>query len=182
MIAYAITDPSTLNFQTLITDIERFSTKADIVVYRDKSTESYASNAKLFLEEARKYSFKKILLHTDYALANELRADGVHLKSTQIDDIEKAKALGLFVVVSIHTLEEAQKAESLGADMITFSPIFSTPNKGEPKGVERLKELVSLLSIPLIALGGITAQEQITLCKESGAVGFASIRYFKDKI
>ena len=182
MIAYAITDPSTLNFQTLTTDIKRFSTKADMLLYRDKSTDNYASNAKLFIEESKRYRFQKILLHGDYALAEELKADGVHLKSTQFSDIEKAKALGLFVLISTHTVDEAKKAEFLGADMITFSPIFTTPNKGEPKGIEELKSLVIKLSIPVIALGGIITKEQIYSCKNAGAFGFASIRYFKDKI
>ena len=178
MIAYAITDPSTLNFQTLTSDIKRFFTKADIVVYRDKSTENYTSNAKLFIEEANRYAFKKILLHADYKLAKELNTDGVHLKSTQFSDIKKAKALGLFVVISTHTIEEAQEAEFLDADMITFSPIFSTPNKGKPKGLEELKSLIAKLSIPVIALGGIITKEQIDACKNVGAFGFASIRYF----
>ncbi|CAA6821899.1 MAG: Thiamine monophosphate synthase [uncultured Sulfurovum sp.] len=178
MIAYAITDPSTLNFQTLTTDIQCFSTKADMLVYRDKSTHNYAKNAKRFIAESKKHNFQKILLHTDYILAHELKADGVHLKSTQFSDIANAKALGLFVVISTHTQEEAQKAEALGADMLTFSSIFVSPNKGEPKGVEELKKLISMLSIPVIALGGILTEEQIVLCQKSGAFGFASIRYF----
>ncbi len=181
MIAYAITNPSTLNFNTLETDIKGFAKKADMIVYRDKATSNYAYNAKLFLEVSKKYSFQKILLHTDYKLAHKLKADGVHLKSTQFDDIKKSKALGLFVVISTHTTEEALKAQNLGADMITYSPIFFTPNKGEPKGIEELQKLTSLLDIPVIALGGIVGQEQINLCKQSGAVGFASIRYFTNK-
>lgn len=178
MIAYAITDPSTLNFQTLETDIKRFATQADMLVYRDKATAIYEKNAKKFIEETKKYHFQKVLLHTDYKLAHELKADGVHLKSTQFRDIEKAKALNLFVIISTHTMAEAKKAEALGADMITFSPIFTTPNKGEPKGVEMLKKVVSILSIPIIALGGILSEEQIRLCQENAASGFASIRYF----
>lgn len=178
MIAYAITDPSTLNFQTLDTDLKRFVSKADMIVYRDKSTDNYAVNAEQFIQEAKKYSFQKILLHTDYNLAHTLKADGVHLKSTQFEDIQKAKALGLWVVISIHTFDEALEAQALGADMISFSPIFKTPNKGEPKGVKVLQELVSLVSIPVIALGGIVNPKQVALCEESGAKGFAAIRYF----
>jgi len=178
MIAYAITDPSTLNFQTLEIDIKCFAKKSDMIVYRDKATENYAYNAKFFLDESQKNSFQKILLHTDYELAHKLKADGVHLKSTQFDDIKKAKVLELFVVISTHSKEEALNAQNLGADMITYSPIFFTPNKGEPKGIDELQELTYLLDIPVIALGGIISQEQIILCEQSGAVGFASIRYF----
>jgi thiamine-phosphate pyrophosphorylase len=178
MIAYAITDPRTLNFQTLEQDIKRFSQKADMIVYRDKANVNYEDNAKEFMVEARKYSFDKILLHTDYTLAHKLKADGVHLKSTQFDAVVKAKALGLFVVISTHTFEEALQAQNLGTDMITFSPIFSTPNKGEAKGVGVLKKLVSILDIPVIALGGIVTQAHIGLCEVNGSFGFASIRYF----
>jgi len=178
MIAYAITDSTTLGFQTLEDDLELFSKKAEMIVYRDKETSNYQKNAEKFLIKARKFNFSKILLHSDYLLASKLKAQGIHLKSTQFDDIVKAKALKLFVVISTHSIDEALEAERLGADMITFSPIFSTPNKGEPKGLEALNYLVSLLSIPVIALGGILTQKEIDMCKEAGAKGFASIRYF----
>lgn len=182
MIAYAITDPSTLNFNTLKTDIKRFSRKADIIVYRDKLNANYMNDAKSFIDEAKKYRFQKILLHSNYNLAKSLYADGVHLKSTQFSDIAKAKELGLFVVVSTHTINEALQAQTLGADMITFSPIFFTPNKGKPKGLDALSKVSSLLDIPVIALGGVIAQKDIEQCKTNGAKGFASIRFFKEII
>jgi len=178
MIAYAITDPSTLNFQNLKSDIKRFATKADMIVYRDKSTLNYMQNAEKFINEAKKYSFSKILLHSDYTLAHNLKADGVHLTSMQFDSIAKAKKIGLFVIVSTHSLDEALKAEYLGADMITFSPIFVTPNKGEPKGIKELNRVASNLSIPIIALGGIITDKHLFLCQKSKAKGFASIRWF----
>jgi thiamine-phosphate pyrophosphorylase len=179
MIAYAITDPSTLHFDRLESDLRRFSSKSNLIVYRDKLNANYASLAEVFIEQSKKHSFDKILLHSDYKLADKLKADGIHLKSTQFDDIVKAKALGLFVVISTHSVNEAQKAEKLEADMITFSPIFHSPNKGEPKGLQALNSVVSLLSIPVIALGGLITQEQIDLCLNNGAKGFASIRWFK---
>jgi len=178
MIAYAITAPSTLNFHNLKADIKRFASKADMIVYRDKSTQLYIQNSKKFIKEAKKYSFSKILLHSNYSLAHSLNADGVHLTSTQFDEIEKAKSFGLFVIVSTHSLEEALKAQHFGADMITFSPLFATPNKGEPKGIKELNRVASNLSIPIIALGGIITDKHLALCQESKAEGFASIRWF----
>jgi len=177
MIAYAITDPSTLDFTTLQDNLTTISAHANMIVYRDKHTINYAQNAKIFLLYAK--NFDKVFLHTDYLLAAKLGADGVHLKSTQFTDIKKAKDLGLFVVVSTHTEEEAKQAELLGADMITLSPIFDTPNKGKPIGLSLLELVVSRLKIPVIALGGILSEEQINACIKSGAKGFASIRYFK---
>ena len=178
MLAYAITDPSTLHFQTLQLDIQRFSKKADIIVYRDKSNQNYSLDAKNFVAEAKKHDFSKILLHSDYQLAKRLKADGVHLKSTQFHEISLAKALELFVVISTHSLEEAIKAEEEGADMISYSPIFSTPNKGKPKGLDVLSNVVKAVNIPVIALGGILTKEQIEACQNQGAKAFASIRYF----
>ena len=176
MIAYAITDPSTLDFNRLENDLERFSTKASMIVYRDKTSNNYEENAKLFLQYAR--YFERTLLHGDYLLAYRLRAEGVHLKSTQFENIVKAKDLGLFVIISTHTLDEVVKAEALGADMVTFSPVFDSPNKGVAVGVEELKKAVLAVSIPVIALGGILTQKHIDACEDVGAAGFASIRYF----
>ncbi len=180
MITYAITDPSTLDFNALECDLERFSQHASMIVYRDTKNPNYAEYARLFLASVKTYEkgFKKVLLHSDYLLAKVLNADGIHLKSTQFSEIAKAKDLGLFVLVSTHTVEEALKAEALGADMITMSPIFHTPNKGLPMGVDVLKMIVSKVQIPVIALGGILTKDQITACENAGAKGFASIRYF----
>ncbi|MEJ2489206.1 MAG: thiamine phosphate synthase, partial [Sulfurovaceae bacterium] len=64
------------------------------------------------------------------------------------------------------------------ADMATLSPIFATPNKGKPLGVNILKALKAELDMPIIALGGILGDTQIQSCKTAGFAGFASIRYF----
>ena len=170
MIAYAITSH--------FLNLEAFANRADMIVYRDKSTLNYAQNAKLFIREAKKHAFANVLLHRDYKLAYDLGADGVHLTSTQFNEIESAKSLGLFVVVSTHTEAEALTATKKGADMITLSPIFETPNKGNPKGLDFLLKISKLISYPIIALGGILTQNHIDACEEHGAKGFASIRYF----
>jgi thiamine-phosphate pyrophosphorylase len=179
MISYAISDPQTLSFDRLEEDLQRFAQKADMIVYRDKTNPHYASQAKTFLKAARALPFEKVLLHGSVALAAELQADGVHLTSKQFGEIEYAKASGLFTIISCHTFDEARAAEKLGADMITFSPIFASPGKGEPLGLGALKALQGIISLPIIALGGIVSRTQIEACREAGASGFASIRYFQ---
>jgi thiamine-phosphate pyrophosphorylase len=89
--------------------------------------------------------------------------------------------LGLFVIFSAHSIDDAQRAEVLGADMVTLSPIYETPNKGEPIGTGGLGKVVVALHIPVIALGGILDKEKIEACQNAGASGFASIRYFVAK-
>ena len=107
-------------------------------------------------------------------------ADGVHIPENGIP-IEpiKHKFPELIVGKSCHSLECAKKAEKEGADFITFSPIFDTPKKGTPKGIEKLKEVVGSVNIPVYALGGIT-EEKILEVLNAGAFGIAGIRLFID--
>ena len=178
MIAYAITDPSTLHFPNLDQELEYFSSKADMIVYRDKQATCYFSQAKHFVTKAQNHCFQKILLHREVEMAYALKADGIHLTSNQFDQIVQAKQLGLFVVVSTHSKKEIALAQKLGADMVTFGPIFHSPNKGKPKGLKQLASMVEKFKIPIIALGGILSHEQIEACQKAGAKGFSSIRYF----
>jgi thiamine-phosphate pyrophosphorylase len=179
---YLITDPSF--YGTVSNVLEASLTKIfsksipDFALFRDKQTAEYPKLAKIFIAVCRRYNIPMVLLHRDYRLAHDLGADGVHLTSAQFDCICEAKALGLYVVISTHTHEEALRAEKLGADAITYSPIFLSPNKGNPKGLEDLKEIVDKIRVPIFALGGIVAIEQINAVQKGGAYGFASIRYF----
>lgn len=181
MIRYLITDPSLYGSdakslcQTLKTNV--VSAPADFVCLRDKQTHDYAKLAVPFIMTAKLLDIKSIL-HTHWQLAVHLEADGVHFASSDIAKTKKAKDSGLFVVVSTHTIEEALEAERLGADAITFSPIFATPGKGKPVGLEKLKEIIDTISIQCYALGGIIDETHISQCRDVGAHGFASIRYF----
>ncbi|MDR1615152.1 MAG: thiamine phosphate synthase, partial [Campylobacteraceae bacterium] len=89
-----------------------------------------------------------------------------------------AKAKNLFVIASAHSLEEANRAVLLGADLLTVSPIFYVENKNRPLGLEKLKEITDKIPNKCLALGGILENSQIQMCKYVGAVGYASIRYF----
>ncbi|MCX6073218.1 MAG: thiamine phosphate synthase [Campylobacterales bacterium] len=182
MKSYLITDPTFYGNtpDTLKSSLATVFSKhiPDFVVFRDKQTHCYDELAQTFIEVSRTYCIPKIVLHGDYRRANALKADGVHLTSTQFDVIPDAKALGLYVIISTHTHDEALKAQKSGADAITYSPIFPSPNKGEPKGLGDLKEIVAKIRIPIFALGGIVTQEQILAVEKCGVYGFASIRYF----
>ena len=182
MLSYAITDPSILSIDTPETYLHHISSKADMVLYRDKNNPDYEVDAKRFIHAARGYHSLKILLHNDVDLAVRQKVYGVHLSSDKVQQITTAKAKGLFVIISTHTTEEIEKAYKLGADMVTFSPIFDTPNKGKPVGLDKLSEVCRTVNIPVIALGGILRQDQIDACEAAGAKGFASIRYFKPEI
>lgn len=179
---YLITDPTfygtTSDHLESVLDVIYSHKLPDFALFRDKQTDHYHDLAQTFVRVSRSYKISRVLVHGDYTLAHELGADGVHLTSSQFDAIAKAKKLGLYVIISTHTHEEAFRAQELVADAITYSPIFPSPNKGEPKGLEDLKEIVDKIEIPIFALGGITTEEQIKAVEECGVYGFASIRYF----
>ena len=150
----------------------------DFALYRDKENKNYARDAQNFVQMCKPLKTLKVFLHQDYRLAKELDADGVHLTSQQFGDIIQAKALGLDVIISTHTHDEVERAKSMGADYVTYSPIFATPNKGEPKGISALEEIVNMTDIKIFALGGIVSQQEVDAVAKTGVYGFASIRYF----
>jgi thiamine-phosphate pyrophosphorylase len=105
-------------------------------------------------------------------------ADGIHLGQDDIPLVEARRFMPSAIIgISTHNLEEAKKAESLGADYISFGPIFQTKTKKDadtPKGIEGLKKLAPNIAIPIVAIGGITADSAISVL-EAGASAVAII-------
>ena len=125
----------------------------------------------------------------DVALAEH--AGGVHLGENSLPTANVSQWLGwlpnhsarqdFLVGVSCHSLNTAMKAERDGAGYIFFGPVFSTPSKavfGEPQGLSRLEEVCAAVSIPVLAIGGITI-ENASSCVKAGAAGIAAIRLFQ---
>jgi len=84
--------------------------------------------------------------------------------------------------VSCHSPEGAKAAARDGASYVFFGPIFATPSKaafGQPQGAARLAEVCLSVSIPVLAIGGITL-ENAAVCIKAGAAGIAAIRLFQD--
>ena len=182
MYSYAITDPRYYgNTQKKLKEsiaLLLATKNIDYLCFRDKESKDYENMAKTFILTCKEYNFSKTLLHANVELSYKLKAYGVHLTSSQLHLITKAKEYGLFCVVSTHNEEEIYKALGFGADAVTYSPIFTTPNKGIPKGLEDLNEKVAKINIKIIALGGIVSDEDIARIKSTNAFAFASIRYF----
>ncbi len=61
------------------------------------------------------------------------------------------------VGASTHSLDEAVMSARGGADYIIFGPIWPTPGKGPPVGVDALRAVLDAVTIPVFALGGIDA-------------------------
>ncbi|WP_228711970.1 thiamine phosphate synthase [Halarcobacter ebronensis] len=183
LISYLITDPTyyTSNEELFKKNLQEVLTnkRVDMACFRDKESANCNELAKIFVETCKEFNVDKILLNENIVLASQLEADGVHLTSNQFDKIKEAKNLDLYTIISCHDYKELDNAQKLHVNAVTYSPIFITPNKGEPKGVSRLKEVVRLYEdLDIIALGGVVSEAQIKEISKSGAYGFASIRYF----
>ena len=134
------------------------------------------------VSEAVKITHKsrtKILVNDRADIAFAAKAAGVHLTSHSLSAaiIRHTFPKDFVIGVSAHTIEKAETAKQNGADFVTFSPIFDTPDKGEPRGVEKLREVCEKLKpFPVIALGGIDETNYKSVL-ENGARGFAAIRF-----
>jgi thiamine-phosphate pyrophosphorylase len=181
-LAYLITDPKYYgsepeNFANVLKSVLQRH-HVDYACFRDKISSDTDVLAAQFVFTCKLYGIKNIIINSNIEQALLLHADGVHLTSSQYHLIPKAKAAGLQVIVSTHNEEEIIMAEKAGASFITYSPVFETPNKGNPKGLEDLKDKVAKIRTKIIALGGIVTAEHINNIEKTGAHAFASIRYF----
>lgn len=113
----------------------------------------------------------------DVALA--AGADGVHLGPRDLPVDAVAEAVGDDLLVGFSTDEpgKARRAEAAGADYIgcgTVYPSDTKPDAGEVIGVRRLDEVARAVRIPVVAIGGITAERAAEVAR-TGAAGTAVI-------
>jgi thiamine-phosphate pyrophosphorylase len=124
---------------------------------------------------------RALLIINDRAdIAMAAGADGVHLGPEDLPVAAARRLLGPRVIVgrSTHSLEEARAAAADGADYVGFGPIFPTATKSlpfSPRGIEALREVCTALSIPVVAIGGIT-EATAQAAYQAGAAAVAMIR------
>jgi len=121
----------------------------------------------------------RLLINGSIDIALAVDADGVHLgaASQPINEVRQQLGPDKLIGYSAHQLEELAVAAALGADFVTFSPIFFTPSKaayGAPQGLDRLRAACQASLLPVFALGGIDLG-RVAAVRRAGAHGIAVI-------
>ncbi len=111
----------------------------------------------------------------DVALA--LDAEGVHLGQEDLPPDVARRLLGpeKILGVSADTVEEALEAQRTGADYLGVGDVFGTrskPDAGAVIGLEGLRRVAQAVRIPVVGIGGVTAQNAAAVI-EAGAAGVA---------
>jgi thiamine-phosphate pyrophosphorylase len=130
----------------------------------------------------------QIIMNDRLDVALVAGAAGVHLGEASVPVKEvtawrrSLKRENFLIGASCHSAQSAVDAEHDGTDYIFFGPVFATPSKesfGPPQGIEQLKKTCEAVRIPVLAIGGITA-ENAASCVSAGAAGIAAIRMFQE--
>lgn len=121
-----------------------------------------------------------LLINDRLDLALALAAEGVHLgrRSVSITDARAVLGPSAWISVACHSVDDVVHAATRGADAVTLSPIFASPGKGTPLGLDALRaarEALGARPIALYALGGVDLATAPS-CFAAGADGVASIR------
>jgi thiamine-phosphate pyrophosphorylase len=111
-------------------------------------------------------------------LARALELDGVHLGAESVSPSDARAFLGprAWIGYSAHDAAEARRAEAEGASYVTLSPIFATSSKpdADARGCTWLASAAADLSIPVLALGGVTPA-RVAEVRAAGAWGVVAI-------
>ena len=162
-ILYAVTDTSWLRGQTLAQQVEAaLRGGATMVQLREKELEGEAleQEAREILAVCRKYGVP-LLINDDVMLAKKIGAEGVHVGQSDMAAAEARSILGPDAIIGVtaRTIEQAQAAEKAGADYLGSGAVFGTSTKKDVKPLDPayFQQICESVSIPVVAIGGITA-------------------------
>ena len=180
LLLYAVTDRHWLNGRTLYEVVkESLDGGATFIQLREKELDN-----EHFLEEAKE--LKKLcaeykvpfVINDNVDIAIQMDADGVHVGQSDMEagDVRAKLGPNKIIGVSAQTVEQAILAEKRGADYLGVGAVFPTGSKDDADDVshETLKAICDAVSIPVIAIGGITVDNTPELAG-TGICGIAVI-------
>ena len=181
MLLYAVTDQMWLKEGETLADVVEAVLKngATFLQIREKdlAPDAFEAEAEKLKTLCKQYRVP-FVVNDSVEIALKINADGVHVGQSDIKgrDIRAMIGPDKILGISAGTVEEAVAAENAGADYIGVGAIFGTSTKKNARSMtmERLREIVSSVSIPVVAIGGISAGNILQLCG-SGVDGVAVV-------
>ncbi len=177
---YAVTDRSWLNGDSLVRQVkEALEGGVTLLQLREKDMpfEEFVALAKEIHEITMQYGVP-LIINDNVEVAIAIGAEGVHLGQEDMELGHARARLGndKIIGISAHTVEEARRAQDNGADYIGTGAVFTTTTKSDAHEValRTLKDICSAVTIPVVAIGGIT-KDNITMLKGTGIVGVAVV-------
>lgn len=177
---YFITDSKLSRAGNRIDVLAAVSCGVEVVQYRNKNAETREMYQEaLELAQICRDAGSLFLINDRLDVAMAVEADGVHVGQTDMP-CSKTRSLlgkGKIIGVTVHNLGEALQAEREGADYLGVSPIYQTATKldaGKPAGIRLIEEIRELVSLPLIAIGGINHSNAPEVIR-AGADGLCAI-------
>ena len=152
---------------------------ATFVQLREKKLdrEDFLAEALEIQKLCKKYGVP-FVINDEVSIAKDIDADGVHVGQSDMEAMDVRKVLGpdKILGVSAQTVEQAIIAEKHGADYLGVGAVFATGSKDDADDVshETLKAICEAVSIPVIAIGGIT-KDNVSELAGSGICGVAVI-------
>lgn len=183
LLLYAVTDRSWTENQTLYEQLEdALIGGVTCVQLREKnlSEEDFIQEAVEIRELCRKYNIP-LIINDNLNVAIKSNADGIHVGQEDVSAAEIRKLVGdnFIIGVTAKTIEQAKKAENDGADYIGVGAVFPSPTKTNAIRItnEQLNEICSSVSIPAVAIGGISLDNitELSGCKMSGVAVVSAI-------
>lgn len=180
LLLYAITDRRNLDKKVFFEKIEEaLQGGVTILQLREKELDedSFINEAIEVKKICRNHGVP-LIINDNVNVALKSGADGVHvgIEDMPIDEIRRTVPDSFIIGATCKTVEQAQSAERLGADYMGVGAVFPSPTKKNAVRItrEQLKEICASVSIPAVAIGGITL-ENVDELKGGGMSGIAVV-------
>ena len=176
---YAITQTDNKSGDTIINDvISAIKGGAVLVQYRDKNPLDAVFLASELVKICHQYQVP-LIINDDVELAARVGADGVHIGKEDGAIAQARRRLGADAIIGVscyNFVEQALDAQNQGATYVAFGRFFPSTSKplAAPAHIETLRQAKLLLTLPIVAIGGILPENGAPLLA-AGADFFAVI-------